>query len=406
MSEPVENPERLGFDPRLDEDLAEALAVARSAAFQTSSFISLPSVTGLSIPHTSWQVMWSELSALGPRFTAIDAVLADLVPVAVPDRSFGASCAHKAAIAFWLRAVGAFQDGCKHDFDVWIQFGSKLVRDMDASALADACEREAYAAFKARRANPAATTGAAGRGATAIPAWNERPTQPALAAHVPLPVRNWLVSRFLEDPVPQPLSPDGPPLVVLRASVVTDFLSGLGVDVLATLDLCLAAGWIEDIRVDILPADGGTLPAPIAALNLPLGRNRLIGIRREVCDAPPPAPAASVVAPVEKVQTLALLSVYTNGASDDRLARADTIVASSALNASEKLTQLDATLPIPPTASANDLAQMLGVSRQAVMKTPWWKQHRKGKANAVTERRRANHEERARGMRDNDPNDE
>jgi hypothetical protein len=92
--------------------------------------------------------------------------------------------------------------------------------------------------------------------------------------------------------------------------------------------------------------------------------------------------------------TMTLLGIFTNGVSDERVQQAVAIV-NQKLSVQEKLSQIDALLPFPPTASAADLAAALGVSKQAVMKTSWWKQNRKGGKNEEAHRRREVHRQRA-----------
>lgn len=89
-----------------------------------------------------------------------------------------------------------------------------------------------------------------------------------------------------------------------------------------------------------------------------------------------------------------LLSVYTNRVSDERMKQAAQILADESLTAHDKLTKIDSLLPFPPTASADQLGGMLGVSKQAVMKTVWWRKKRRGETDEEIERRHAQHKER------------
>jgi hypothetical protein len=98
----------------------------------------------------------------------------------------------------------------------------------------------------------------------------------------------------------------------------------------------------------------------------------------------------------------ALLSVFTNGVSDERMLKASRILENDNMTANEKLSKIDALIPIPASASAEDLGNSLGVSKQAIMKTQYWKDHRKGAKDEVIERRRAVHRTRAEGF---DPNE-
>jgi hypothetical protein len=92
-----------------------------------------------------------------------------------------------------------------------------------------------------------------------------------------------------------------------------------------------------------------------------------------------------------------LLRVFTNGLSDERIEKAARLLADDSLTANEKLTRIDALLPFPAKASAEQLGDMLGVSKQAVLKTPWWVQNRKGEKEDEVGRRRAGHQKRAEG---------
>jgi hypothetical protein len=92
---------------------------------------------------------------------------------------------------------------------------------------------------------------------------------------------------------------------------------------------------------------------------------------------------------------LALLRVFTNGIADDRIEKATRLLSDAQLTANEKLTKIDALIPIPATASAEQLGEMLGVTKQAVLKTDWWMQNRKGEKENEVGRRREGHRKRA-----------
>ena len=92
---------------------------------------------------------------------------------------------------------------------------------------------------------------------------------------------------------------------------------------------------------------------------------------------------------------LRLLRVFTNGLADNRLAEAAAVLTDDSLTANAKLMQIDRAIRFPCTASAEQLGKMLGVSKQAVQRTQWWKQNRHGeKANEIG-RRRNGHRDRA-----------
>jgi hypothetical protein len=92
---------------------------------------------------------------------------------------------------------------------------------------------------------------------------------------------------------------------------------------------------------------------------------------------------------------LALIRVFTNGIADDRIEKATRLLADDKLTANEKLTKIDALIRFPATASAEQLGEMLGVTKQAVWKTDWWIQNRKGEKESEVGRRREGHRKRA-----------
>jgi hypothetical protein len=106
-------------------------------------------------------------------------------------------------------------------------------------------------------------------------------------------------------------------------------------------------------------------------------------------------PALDVIRTTPEHSTLALLRVYTNGTSDERFKKAAELLADDTLTTEEKLTKIDALIPLPPTASAETLGQLLGVSKQMVLKTRWWVETRKGEKDNEIGRRRAGHQKRA-----------
>jgi hypothetical protein len=93
--------------------------------------------------------------------------------------------------------------------------------------------------------------------------------------------------------------------------------------------------------------------------------------------------------------SLVLLRVFTDGISDDRIEKATPLLADDKLTANDKLTKIDALIPLPPTASAEQLGEMLGVTKQAVLKTDWWMRNRKGENESEVGLRRERHRERA-----------
>ena len=93
--------------------------------------------------------------------------------------------------------------------------------------------------------------------------------------------------------------------------------------------------------------------------------------------------------PVPDNALAALLRVFTDGVADERLRQAAQILTDDTRTAHEKLTKIDDLIRFPPTASAEQLGAMLGVSKQAVMKTAWWCKNRRGMTDEEIERRQA-----------------
>jgi hypothetical protein len=91
----------------------------------------------------------------------------------------------------------------------------------------------------------------------------------------------------------------------------------------------------------------------------------------------------------------ALLRVFTNGLSDARFKEASQLLADDKMTANEKLTKIDTLLRFSATASAKRLGDLLGVTKQAVMKTDWWIQNRKGEKSNEIGRRQSLYQKRA-----------
>jgi hypothetical protein len=102
----------------------------------------------------------------------------------------------------------------------------------------------------------------------------------------------------------------------------------------------------------------------------------------------------------------ALMRVFTNGLSDDRIEKAVEVLANNQLTANDKLTKIDALMPFPASASAAQLGKLVGVKKQAVLKGEWWIQNRKGEKESEIGRRRAKHQERAKCQEPPRPNDD
>ena len=97
-----------------------------------------------------------------------------------------------------------------------------------------------------------------------------------------------------------------------------------------------------------------------------------------------PAPATTVEEGKGRADDQAvvrLLNIFTNGLADERLEDMKGILDNDNLSTDEKLQKIDALIPIPPTVSAEKLGKVLGVSKQAIQKTSWYDQKRKGRKN-------------------------
>lgn len=90
---------------------------------------------------------------------------------------------------------------------------------------------------------------------------------------------------------------------------------------------------------------------------------------------------------------ITLLRVFTNGVMDNRIHSAADVVRNSELTVHEKLTKIDSLIRIPASASAERLGELLGKSKQAVLKSGWWAQNRKGEKASEIGRRRIRHME-------------
>lgn len=126
-------------------------------------------------------------------------------------------------------------------------------------------------------------------------------------------------------------------------------------------------------------------------------------------DRPPSPPTSEASGPAtgrEEQATVALLSVYTNGIADEKIQKAQGILRSASLTTNAKLTEIDELLRLPPTASAEALGAMCGVSRQAIWKTKWWQENRAGEKESEIGRRKARHADRAKRMEPPGPADE
>jgi hypothetical protein len=129
---------------------------------------------------------------------------------------------------------------------------------------------------------------------------------------------------------------------------------------------------------------------------LDMTANELVAQLQRAAAGPQPSPAPEQPAPTPATEhpSLALLRVYTNGVVDERIRQATQILADDTLTANEKLTRIDELIHFPSTASAEQLGEMLGVTKQAVMKTVWWCKTRRGMTDEEIDRRFDEHKER------------
>lgn len=139
----------------------------------------------------------------------------------------------------------------------------------------------------------------------------------------------------------------------------------------------------------------GVKPSAVAA-ETPTAKRDAPAVNSEQSPSPAMAdetPTAERVAPDEQ-PLMRIMRLYTNRVSDERIRNIAVIVASK-MTVNEKLTKIDALLPIPTNASAEELGKMFGVTGQAVFKTGWWTLNRKGERDSEIGRRKTKHKRRA-----------
>jgi hypothetical protein len=100
-----------------------------------------------------------------------------------------------------------------------------------------------------------------------------------------------------------------------------------------------------------------------------------------------------------------LIRFYTNGVSDDRIQEALIVLEDERLTTNEKLRKIDGLMPVPASASAQQLGKLLRVTKQAVMKTDWWIRNRTGEKENEIGRRRSIHMQRAAKLESAAPTD-
>jgi len=182
-----------------------------------------------------------------------------------------------------------------------------------------------------------------------------------------------------------------------------DSLSKTAMPVLVrTLDGGTKGQLIDSGTLELL--EGGRVYSTLVAIALARRANASRGVHDNgnifwVKSEPNPDDSAQVAVSSDKGEedpaARQLLSVFTNGLTDEWLGRAESVLRDDNQTANEKLTKIDELMSLPPTVSAEKLGDLVGVSKQAVMKTDWWIQNRKGEKQSEVGRRHDKHQERA-----------
>ncbi|MFO0877410.1 MAG: hypothetical protein U0840_08550 [Gemmataceae bacterium] len=149
--------------------------------------------------------------------------------------------------------------------------------------------------------------------------------------------------------------------------------------------------------VDDLKEPSGKCPAE-AVPELPQD-DAVAGVSEPSGEGPP------AVSPEQKA-LLAYLKLYTNGIAKERIQSAFHILTDDSLSANEKLTRMDNKCPFPIYSSAEQLGALLGVTKQAVLKTEWWRLTFKDRKQIAISRRKERHAERAKGYESTSDDDD
>lgn len=111
---------------------------------------------------------------------------------------------------------------------------------------------------------------------------------------------------------------------------------------------------------------------------------------------PPEANAgASEAKAALEIKLVKLLDVFTNNQASDRFNKVVDALSDDKLSNNDKLEAIDKLIKIPATASAAQLGNLLGISRQAVAKLDWWLRNRKGKQAEAINIRESKYKQRA-----------
>jgi hypothetical protein len=123
-------------------------------------------------------------------------------------------------------------------------------------------------------------------------------------------VCNWLQAEYVSVPVPTLFNGLAAPCTCIRYEKLKDYLLSIDAPVVPTLDECVRRGWIVDLRIDVLNVvvventpNQAMLHDVIQQLQLPVGKNRIVGIYKTVFDSlskTPTEPQPEGLEPCEK----------------------------------------------------------------------------------------------------------
>jgi hypothetical protein len=123
-------------------------------------------------------------------------------------------------------------------------------------------------------------------------------------------VCNWLQAEYVSVPVPTLFNGLTTPCACIRYEKLKDYLLNIDAPVVPTLDECVRRGWIVDLRIDVLSVvvvestpNQAMVQDVIQQLQLPIGKNRIVGIYMTVFDSlskSPTEPQPKGLNPCEK----------------------------------------------------------------------------------------------------------